>query len=60
MTRKLTSAALISAAALVLGVTAAIAAQSTVGADPGVTPTSVLLGGTSPLSGSASAFTSRS
>jgi branched-chain amino acid transport system substrate-binding protein len=58
MTRKLTSAALVSAAALVLGVTAAFAAQSTAGADPGVTPTSVLLGGTSPLSGSASAYAS--
>ncbi len=58
MTRKLSSAAFALAAALVLGVTAAFAAQSAASADPGVTATSVLLGGTSPLSGSASAYAS--
>ena len=55
MTSKLSSAALVFVATLVLGVTAAFAAQSAASADPGVTATSVLLGGTTPLSGSASA-----
>ena len=55
MKRNFALAPLAAAAALVVGVTAAIAASA---ADPGVTPTTVLLGGTSPLSGSASAYAS--
>ncbi len=42
-------------AALAAGVSGALARGS---ADPGITPTSILLGGTAPLSGSASAFSS--
>jgi ABC-type branched-subunit amino acid transport system substrate-binding protein len=41
------------AAALALGITSALAASA---ADPGVTPTSVLLGATAPLSGDASSY----
>ena len=58
MTRKLALTCLALAAALVLGVTAAFAGLAKSSADPGVTPTSILLGGTSPLSGSASAYAS--
>ncbi|HET6600652.1 MAG TPA: ABC transporter substrate-binding protein, partial [Gaiella sp.] len=46
--------ALAVAAAVALG--AAAAAGASTGADPGVTPTSVLIGGTVPLSGEAAAF----
>jgi branched-chain amino acid transport system substrate-binding protein len=55
MRRKLVLAPVAALAALVLGVAAALAAGA---ADPGVTPTSVLLGGTSPLTGPASAYAS--
>ena len=55
MRSKLVLAPMVAAAALVLGAAAAIAATA---ADPGVTSTSVLLGGTSPLTGSASAYAS--
>jgi branched-chain amino acid transport system substrate-binding protein len=58
MTRKLVLMCLALAAALVLGVTAAFAGTAKGAADPGVTDTSILLGGTSPLSGSASAYAS--
>ncbi len=58
MTRKLALTCLALAATLVLGVTAAFAGLARGAADPGVTPTSILLGGTSPLSGSASAYAS--
>ena len=44
-----------SVAAVILTITAGIASAST-SADPGVTPTSILLGGTVPLSGEAAAF----
>ncbi len=54
MRSKFVLAPMVAAAALVLG-TAALAATA---ADPGVTQTSVLLGGTSPLTGSASAYAS--
>jgi branched-chain amino acid transport system substrate-binding protein len=57
MTRKLGFALLALALALVLGGTAALAATTRPTADPGVTPTSVLLGGTAPLTGSASSYT---
>jgi len=55
MMRRLVVAPLAAAAVLALGVAAALAASS---ADPGVTSTSVLLGGTSPLTGPASAYAS--
>jgi len=58
MTRKLALTCLALAMALVLGVTAAFAGTAKGAADPGVTPTSILLGGTSPLSGPASAYAS--
>ncbi|MDH4178535.1 MAG: ABC transporter substrate-binding protein [Thermoleophilia bacterium] len=58
MIRKLSLSSLVLTATLVLGVTAAFAGQARTSADPGVTATSVLLGGTSPLSGSASAYAS--
>ncbi len=58
MTKKLSLACLVLTAALALGATAAFASQSGASADPGVTATSVLFGGTSPLSGSASAYAS--
>jgi branched-chain amino acid transport system substrate-binding protein len=55
---RLALATLTLAAALVAGVTAASAGQAARAADPGVTPTSILLGGTTPLSGPYSAFSS--
>jgi branched-chain amino acid transport system substrate-binding protein len=58
MTRKLALTCLTLTAALALCVTAAIAGTTAAAADPGVTPTSILLGGTSPLSGPASAYAS--
>jgi branched-chain amino acid transport system substrate-binding protein len=54
MTRRLSIAPLVAAAALTL----AAAALASTASDPGVTPTSVLLGGTSPLTGPASAYAS--
>jgi branched-chain amino acid transport system substrate-binding protein len=58
MTRKLALTCLALGAALALCVTAALAGTTAGAADPGVTPTSILLGGTSPLSGPASAYAS--
>ncbi len=58
MDRKLTFACLALVASLTLGVTAAIAGTARAGADPGVTPSSVLLGGTAPLTGPASQYVS--
>ena len=46
-------------AALCAGLVAAVpGALARTGSDPGITPTSILLGGTAPLTGSASAFSS--
>ncbi len=56
MQRKLTSTVLALVAMLVLGATAAIAATVRGGSDPGVSSTSILLGGTAPLTGSASQY----
>ena len=58
MTKKLALALLALVASLALGATAALAAQIRSGADPGITATSIHLGATSPLSGSASAYAS--
>jgi branched-chain amino acid transport system substrate-binding protein len=58
MTNKLALALVALVASLALGATAALAAQARTEADPGVTSTSILLGATSPLSGSASAYAS--
>ncbi len=58
MQRKLTSTALALVVMLVLGATAAIAATVHGGADPGITSTSILLGGTAPLTGPASQYAS--
>jgi branched-chain amino acid transport system substrate-binding protein len=55
MRSKLVLAPAAALAALTLGLAAALAAGA---ADPGVTPNSVLLGGTAPLTGSASAYAS--
>lgn len=44
------------AAAAVLALVATLGAGASPGADPGITPTSVLLGGTVPLTGEAAAF----
>lgn len=55
MSRKPALTCLALAAALALGVTAAPAGTARSAGDPGVTSTSILLGGTSPLSGPASA-----
>ena len=57
MIRKL-ALALTLATSLALGGTAALAGQNRGGADPGVTATSILLGTTSPLTGTASAYAS--
>ena len=58
MNRKLTVTPVALMVALALGVTAAIAGTVRGGADPGVTADSVLLGGTAPLTGPASAYSS--
>ncbi len=58
MNRKLTVTTLVLVIALALGVTAAIAGTVRGGSDPGVTADSILLGGTAPLSGPASAYSS--
>jgi branched-chain amino acid transport system substrate-binding protein len=58
MTRKLSLTLLALAVAFALGATAALAATIRTTADPGVTPTTVLLGGTAPLTGSQSAYAS--
>ena len=58
MQRKLTLTILALAAMLVLGATAAIAATVRGGNDPGITSTSILLGGTAPLTGPASQYAS--
>ena len=58
MTKKLALSLLALVATLALGATAALAGQGRSAEDPGVTSTSILLGATSPLSGSASAYAS--
>ena len=58
MIRKLALALPVFALVLALGAGAAVAGSSRTEADPGVTATSILLGTTSPLSGSASAYAS--
>src|SRR6185295_9841733 len=58
MIRKLGLALTALATTLALGATAAPAGPSRAAADPGVTPTSILLGTTSPLTGTASAYAS--
>jgi ABC-type branched-subunit amino acid transport system substrate-binding protein len=58
MTRRLAFALTALVLTLATGVTAALAGPSRSAADPGVTPTSILLGTTSPLSGAASAYAS--
>ena len=58
MNRKLTFTCVALVASLALGVTAAIAGTARGAADPGVTADSILLGGTAPLSGPASAYSS--
>jgi branched-chain amino acid transport system substrate-binding protein len=58
MTKKLALSLLALVATFALGATAALAGQSRSAEDPGVTSTSILLGATSPLSGSASAYAS--
>lgn len=58
MTRKLALALLAFAVTLALGATAALAASVRMAADPGVTSTSILLGGTAPLTGPSSVHAS--
>ena len=58
MTRRLAFALTALVLTLATGVTAALAGTSRSSVDPGVTPTSILLGTTSPLSGTASAYAS--
>ena len=58
MNRKLALTCLALVASLALGVTAAIAGTARGSDDPGVTATSILLGGTAPLSGPASQYAS--
>jgi branched-chain amino acid transport system substrate-binding protein len=53
---KLMLAVLVVAGSLVLGATAAIAATVRGSSDPGVTSSTILLGGTEPLSGSSAAY----
>ena len=58
MTRRIAFALTALVLTLAPGVTAALAGPTRSSADPGVTPTSILLGTTSPLSGAASAYAS--
>jgi len=58
MNRKLTLTCVALAASLALGVAAAIAGTTRGASDPGITPTSILLGGTAPLTGPASQYAS--
>ena len=58
MIRKLALALTALASTFALGGTAALAGSSSATADPGVTATSILLGTTSPLTGTASAYAS--
>ena len=58
MTRKLLLTLLALALSLAAGATAALAATARPTADPGVTPTSVLVGGTAPLTGPQMVFAS--
>ena len=58
MTRKFAFALTALVLTLATGVTAALAGPTRPSADPGVTPTTILLGTTSPLSGVASAYAS--
>jgi branched-chain amino acid transport system substrate-binding protein len=58
MTRKLVLTLLALALALTAGATAALAATTRATSDPGVTSTSILLGGTAPLTGPQTAYAS--
>ena len=58
MTRKIAFALTALAVTLAVGVSAALAGTTRSADDPGVTPTSILLGTTSPLTGVASAYAS--
>ena len=58
MTRKLVLTLLALALALAAGATAALAATTRTTTDPGVTSTSILLGGTAPLTGPQTAYAS--
>jgi len=58
MIRKLVLACAVAVAALAASLPAALGGEGAGSADPGVTPTSVLLGGTTPLTGPASAYAS--
>jgi branched-chain amino acid transport system substrate-binding protein len=58
MTRKLLLTLLALALSLAAGATAALAATARPTADPGVTPTAVLVGGTAPLTGPQTVFAS--
>src|SRR4029079_6136859 len=58
MTRKPLLTLLALALALAAGATAALAATTRTTTDPGVTPTSILLGGTAPLTGPQTAYAS--
>ena len=58
MNRKLTSACLALVASLALGATAALAGTARGTSDPGVTSSTILLGGTAPLTGLASPYAS--
>lgn len=58
MNRKLTAACLALVVSLALGVTAALAETARSSGDPGVTATSILLGGTVPLTGLSSSYAS--
>src|SRR6476659_409532 len=58
MTRRIAFALTALVLTLATGVTAALGGPTRSSADPGVTPTSILLGTTSPLSGAASAYAS--
>jgi branched-chain amino acid transport system substrate-binding protein len=58
MVKKLALALTALATTVALGGTAALAGSGGAAADPGITPTSILLGTTSPLTGAASAYAS--
>src|SRR6188508_308112 len=58
MTRRMAAACLALVMSLALGVTAALATSAQPASDPGVTSTTILLGGTAPLTGPATAYAS--
>jgi ABC-type phosphate transport system substrate-binding protein len=57
---KLMLTAIVVTASLVVGATAAIAGTARSSSDPGVTSTTILLGGTAPLTGSSTAYAAAS